>query len=103
MQGIAQNSGSITVRNSGAYVARFSVSYNLDGRQVIYNSGDFPVAQSRTLQIPLNACCGRLRIENLVFIAIWRDVTSFDFTLPYFKCFSIGGTTFNPSWAENGC
>ncbi len=48
----AQTSGSVAVYNSGGYVARFSVSFNLNGNRITYNSGDFPAAQGRTLEIP---------------------------------------------------
>lgn len=91
------------VFSSGAYMAKFRISFNLNGNQITYNSGDFPAQKSRELDIPVGACCVNVVAENLVFISTWKTVFRVYFESPEDKCFRMGGTTLNPNWREENC
>lgn len=100
----SQNAGTINVRNSGAYMARYWITFNLNGQQLTYSTDSFAAGQSRILQLPVNSCCARLTVQNLIFISTWRDVFSVDINLPMGqRCFSVWGTTLIPYWGEEGC
>ena len=84
-------------------MANFRVAYWYNGNYVSYESGSFPAGTSKTLDLPIGSCCANLYVENLVFIATWRRIFSFNFEVPFFKCYNVWGTTLNPGWAEEGC
>jgi hypothetical protein len=99
-----QNGGTINVRNSGAYMARYWITFSLNGQQSTYSTDSFPAGQSRLLQFPNGSTSRRLTVQNLVFIATWRDVFGVDISLPMGKrCFSVWGTTLIPYWGEEDC
>ncbi|MDR2438621.1 MAG: hypothetical protein LBE12_04515 [Planctomycetaceae bacterium] len=96
----AQSSGSILVRNTGGYVARFSVSFNLDGKSVTSDSGEFTCGVNKSVMIPAAATDIHLKVEEAWFINSWSTIFTKDYSSPVSKSFEIGGTTLNPTWKE---
>jgi hypothetical protein len=93
----------IQVLNSGGYVARFSVTYNLDGAPQRSESHDFLLNQVRTVAIPPRATNIKLKVEKAVFIGTWRDIFAKEFAAPVSKCYKVWGTTISSNYAEVDC
>lgn len=99
----ADTGGSILVRNDGGYVARFSVSYTLDGQRFTKESGDFTLGVNKEVEIPAGATDVALKVEEAWFIASWSTIFAENFDGPVSKCYKIWGTTLDPAWEEIEC
>lgn len=97
-----QSFGFIDVSNAGSYIARFTVSYTLDGKQITRSSGDFLVNQSRVLLTPWGARDLKLRIQIMTFFGIYQDILSIDLASSE-KCYIISGNVFEPRWNQLAC
>jgi hypothetical protein len=64
-----------------------------------YSSGFFYAGQIKPIEIPKLAKNIQLKLENMVFIGIWKTVYQGEIipTIPF--CLSVGGTTLNPTIA----
>jgi hypothetical protein len=99
-----QNSGSITVRNRGAFMARYWITFILNREEFTNSTEWFSAGQSRHLEFPFRSTNGHLIVQNLVFIGTWRNVFSLDIILPTGnRCFSVWGTTLIPHWTSENC
>ena len=78
-------------------------SRTADGRSRSYSTGNFPVGQCPTLELPFEAVWGRVWCENFVFIGVTKHVFQEEFNTPTVRCYNVGGTTFHPSWSHTGC
>ena len=58
------------MKHTGAYVARFRVEFDHDGRRQTYNSGDYTSGFTRSLGIPYGALNVHLIVENATFFGI---------------------------------
>jgi hypothetical protein len=91
--------GSILVRNTGSFVARFSVAWQQAGQPTTSSSGDFPVLGAKSISIPSDARNISLKIEIMTFpkpVEAWRTVATFEFDSPVKKCFELSGVTWKP-------
>lgn len=95
--------GSFLVRNSGGYVARFSVSYKFAGKDFSKDSGDFSLGVNKSIDVPAGATDIHLKVEEAWFINSWTTIFTQNFGSPVTKCYKIWGTTLNPSWEETSC
>lgn len=93
-------SGSILVRNTGGYVARFSVTYTLDGKEYKQESGEFTAGVNKSIEIPAGATNVNLKVEDAWFICSWSTIFTKHFDSPVAKQYHIYGTTLNPGWEE---
>ncbi len=92
--------GNIMVRNEGGYIARFSVSYKIDGKENTTSSGSFTLGVSKSIEIPANATDIRVKIEDEWFPKQWTTVAVRNYDAPVSKKFVIAGTTLNPTVKE---
>jgi len=98
------NSGSVRLCNRGAYLAKCGLqSRTGSGQSRSYETGNFPVGQCSTLELPREAVWGRVWCDNFVFIGVTKNVFAQEFDTPTVRCYDIGGTTFHPSWSQTGC
>lgn len=95
--------GSITVRNTGGYVAKFSITYDFQGKEVTEDSGNFTAGVNKTLEIPSGATNIYLKVEEYWFIKSTTTIFTQRFPEPVTKCYKIWGTTLNPKWEETDC
>lgn len=95
----------IGVLNSGAYVAKFSVTYTEDGKTFEVQSGDFTAGVKKTARLPGDATGIYLEVDDEWFIASWRNIFTKQWDSPPADevCYEIGGTTLNPSWKQVDC
>ncbi len=99
----AEKGGSIHVRNNGGYVARFSISYVLEGQGFSKDSGNFTLGVNKEIDIPAGATDIHLKVEEAWFIASWSTIFAKTFAEPVTKCYEIHGTTLRPGWKEVPC
>lgn len=96
------NPGTVTVKNDGGYIARFSVEYSINGKQSTEKTGDFPLGTKKSLGIPSAATDIILTVEEYTGFS-WNTIFTLGFGAPVIKCYKIWGTTFGPSWEEVKC
>lgn len=85
------------MRNYGAYIARYKLTYTVSGRDEVYQTDWFLAGQERGRTIPASASQIRIKVENMIFILIWRTVYETRITPWSDFCLQIGGTTLDPS------
>lgn len=95
--------GSLSVYNSGGYVATFSVSYNLNGQSQSEDSGDFTLGVTKSVNIPDGASNVYLKVEEYWFPGQKTTIFTKSFDGPVQQCFKIWGTTLNPSYDSISC
>lgn len=86
----------VTVKNRGAYVAKFSLSYRYYGDRYAHETEPFFVFQEKSLTVPPYASEVRLKIENMIFIFVWNTMYETDISPWRRLCIRIEGTIFNP-------
>ena len=89
----------VKVRNTGAYVAQVFVYYVNGGKNQVYSSGSFYANQVKSVVIPAYSSNIHILVQNMVFIASWKNVLYTDVPLYKDFCVSIGGTTLIPTRA----
>ena len=89
----AEFSGEYTVKNDGAYGARFRVDFELNGAHTSYNTGMIVNGSSRTIKLPVGASNPRLVAEVAVFIGWWNEIFSVSWQAPGKYCFRVWGST----------
>jgi len=99
----AAEGGSFLVRNTGGYVARFTVSYKFEGKEFSKSSGKFSLGVNKSISVPAGASDIHLKVEEAWFIASWTTIFTQNFGSPVTKCYKIWGTTLNPKWKEEDC
>ncbi|CAF4310163.1 unnamed protein product [Rotaria magnacalcarata] len=68
------------------------------------DTGLFPVAQCRTMEIPVIAVLNRFECKSLAFIAVYKSIFVQEFASSIFNyCYEITGTTLNPKWSQTRC
>jgi hypothetical protein len=94
--------GSISVKNSGAFTASFSIEYKQDGKIRTDESGQFNLSVSKRLLLPADAAEVLLTVQ----IVIWplpekcSVLATYHFATPVTKSFELNGTTMNPVCKE---
>lgn len=97
-----QRPGSFFIRSEAGYVARFGVSYKLDGKSYSKSSGDFSAGLNREVTVPAGATSIKLTVERVIW---WPPTTwELSFTETFDKleekrCYKIWGTTLVPAHA----
>jgi hypothetical protein len=93
--------GNISVKNDGGYVAKFSVSFELNGAVQTKESGSITLGRTLNVDIPVGAKNIRLKVE---YFTGWLDESKVifekTFTKPEVKCFKIWGTVFSQGHDE---
>ncbi|KAK7605191.1 hypothetical protein V9T40_007049 [Parthenolecanium corni] len=95
--------GSISVYNSGGYVATFSADYDLNGRRQTESSGDFTLGVTKSIRVPDGATNIYLKVEIYWFIKSLSTVFTEYFDTPPEKCYKIWGTTLSPKYSAINC
>ena len=99
----AEKGGSFLVRNSGGYVARFSVFYKYEGQDFTKDSGNFTAGVNKSIDVPSGATDIGLKVEAAWFIKSWTTIFTQNYASPVTKCYEISGTTLNTKWKETAC
>lgn len=96
-------SGFITVKCDGGFVARFSVSYDLTGVPIESESGNFTSGLSKAIIVPADATNVVVKVQIEWFIASWSTVGTYTFPNAVKKCYKVTGTTLNAHCNEVEC
>ncbi|KAK7603308.1 hypothetical protein V9T40_003307 [Parthenolecanium corni] len=99
----AAGTGSLSVYNSGSYVATFDVEYYLNRERKSESSGKFSLGVTKEISIPEGATNVYLKVQEYWFIGSLTTIFTKSFDGPVHKCYKIWGTTLNPSHAEQNC
>lgn len=93
--------GNISVKNEGGYVAKFSVSFELNGARQTKESGSITLGRTLNIDVPVGAANIRLKVE---YFTGWLDESKVifekTFTKPEVKCFKVWGTIFSQGHDE---
>jgi C1A family cysteine protease len=98
--------GKVTVNNQGGYVARCSVEYTIGGQRHSESSGNFPIAQSYSVEIPCGASNVHVKCEDATGLIWepWKTILDRTYTNPPTTpprvTFTLTGTTLSPSYSE---
>jgi len=98
--------GSILVANKGAFVSRFSVGWQQNGRPTANESGSFPALAAKDIRIPPDARNVSIKIEIMTFpkpFETWKTVATYEFDTPVRKCYELSGETWSPIIKETSC
>ena len=95
----AEKGGVVIVRNLGAFVARFSITYNLGDTEFSNDSGNITLGVNRSLRIPTGATSIEVKIEEHWGFG-WSTIHAETLTTPQDKGFKLTGTTLNPHCEE---
>ncbi|WNZ45422.1 hypothetical protein Q2T42_26895 [Leptolyngbya boryana CZ1] len=84
--------------NKGLYVARYQLSYTVNGRPVTHKTGDVVINRSVSFRVPGNAT--DIRTEGILFTGLFNETRRVFFhrfpTVPQNTCFTTFGTTLHP-------
>ncbi|MGE3799803.1 MAG: hypothetical protein AB7H80_02165 [Candidatus Kapaibacterium sp.] len=97
------SAGFIRVKNTGGFVARFCVTYQLNGREITQDSGDFTAGISKAIYLPPDATQIYVQIQEEYFINSWSTVETLNFATPVEKCYEIYGSTLDAHVKEIDC
>ena len=86
----------MAIKNYGAYVARFALSYTDQGRDVYFNTGDMLSNQLRKYDVPFDASNVFLKVENLVFWGTWKTIYTQALAGYDQVCLELEGSSLNP-------
>ena len=92
--------GSISIENRGAYVAKFTVSYDLDGKRITKETDNFTSGVTKSIEIPAGATAISLCAMDAWFIGQWNDIFAKTFEEPVVKKYRVSGTTLNTAFEE---
>lgn len=92
--------GVISISNSGGYVAKFTLSYSLDGKRYSKESDNFTSGITKSMEIPAGATNVVVTALAAWFIASWNEIFSKKFDGPVVKKYRVSGTTLNTSYEE---
>lgn len=93
-------SGYINVYNTGAYVAKFTLEYTVNGVRMTRESDKITAGVTKTLDIPADATDITLHVLDEVFINVWSTIFSQHFDTPVCKSYHVWGTTLITEWEE---
>ena len=97
--------GQVTVHNQGGYVAQCTVDYDFGGQHQTQSSGNFPIAQSYSVVIPVGASNVHVLCQDATGLvwAPWKTILDIRYTnppqTPPRVTFTLTGTTLNPSYS----
>lgn len=92
--------GSITVRNGGGYIARFSVKFRgPDGKCYAENSGNFTLGVSKSIEFPPGSTDIVVKVEEMWGFG-WSTILTKEYPTVVRKEFQLYGTTLSPNYHE---
>jgi hypothetical protein len=97
------NPGSISLLNRGNYVARYKLSYNLNGNTKTFNSGDITIGKKMAFTIPTGA--NNIQIVGELYTGVFNQKKVFlsqrinRLNSPIYL--TTYGTVFNPQVSQN--
>jgi hypothetical protein len=95
--------GVVLVKNDGGFIARFAVDWRLSGRPQRSESGSFPVAAAKRVDLPAGATDIALTIEIMTFPApfeTWKVLTVRNYDTAPRASFRLSGTTIDTAIEE---
>lgn len=96
-------SGSVTVRNDGGFIARFTVDWREDGRKQTEESGNFLTRTEQRIAIAQGARDIQVRVEVMTLprpLERWKTVQLLHFDGPLTKAYRLTGTTMQTDFTE---
>lgn len=100
---VFNGNGSIKVRNTGAFVAIFSVDYDLDGNKKNETSDFILTGVNKHIVIPENATNIHLKVEEYYLPLKKSIIFTKHYENPPHVCFKVWGLAVNPKYAEENC
>ncbi|WP_108804737.1 hypothetical protein [Aquimarina sp. Aq107] len=98
----AKQTGSILIRCEGGYVARFTLSYKLNGKEFSKHSGNISLGVNKSETIPEGATSIYLKVEeNWAFG--WSTIFTKSYDKPVTECYKVYGTTLDPKYSKISC
>jgi pathogenesis-related protein 1 len=92
----------VTVRNEGGYVARFSLTYTLNGMPTTVTADAVLTGTQQTRAIPAGASTIVLTVEEFTGFN-WTIVFTQRFGTPVTVCYTVAGTTLSATWTPVSC
>lgn len=84
--------------NKGLYVARYELSYKVNGKLFTHKTGDVVINRSVSFKVPVNAT--DIRTEGILFTGLFNETRRVFFhrfpQMPQNTCFTTFGTTLHP-------
>jgi hypothetical protein len=96
--------GWVVFANQGAFIAKYDLSYTLNGQPFSFKSGNITVGQKIKYDIPTNATNIIIKGEGQTGLVWepWKTIFNKQFTSAPNQCFKSFGTTLNQKW-DNNC
>lgn len=91
----------VTFFNQSGYVARFSVTYTLNGKTQVKRTNDLVIGDRKTISIPANATNIKVIGEGSTVFS-WKTIFKKTYKAPPSDCFKVYETIFAPKW-NNDC
>ncbi|WP_053984512.1 hypothetical protein [Niameybacter massiliensis] len=98
-----EDKGYIEVTNRGDFVAYFTVSYVIEGKQYQFVSDSIWEYQHQGVYIPANAQAILLQIYIATFIKLWYPVYHQIFNKPIVSCYEVAGLLVAPYVIPRTC
>ncbi len=98
--------GSIVVTNKGAFVARFSMTWQEGATVVNRESGSMLALAATDISIPADARNISIKVEIMTApwpMETWRTIATYQSQLPVKRCYEVSGTTITPAIKEIAC
>lgn len=91
--------GKITFFNEGGYVAKFLLTYKLNGKKVSIHTGNMALGNKKSYDIPGNATNVYINGKSKTFVVWnpWKTIFNKWFKNVPNKCYKVYGTSLNPS------
>lgn len=93
--------GWVTFSNQGGYIARYTLTYVVNGQAKTMETGNLTLGFNRRFDIPSNATNIKVKGEGQTGLA-WKTTFEKSFNSPPNQCFKSFGTTLNQLW-DNNC
>ncbi|MBA2499306.1 MAG: hypothetical protein H0V30_06225 [Chitinophagaceae bacterium] len=88
--------GQVRFYCQAGYVSKFSLSYNLNGNNVVENTPDLPVGHEKAFDIPYNAT--NIKVQGWALIGNWNEIFNQTLAVPTYICYTSYGTIFKPAY-----
>ncbi len=100
---IPKEDGWVTFFNEAGYVARYTLSYTLNGKSQSFSTGNIALGNKRRYTIPGKATNVRVKGEGKTGLVWepWRTTFDKSYNSSPNKCFKSYGTTLNQNWNNN--
>lgn len=92
--------GYVKFFNESGYVAKFTVSYTLNGERIETESGNLALGERKTMKIPTKATNIKIKGEGSTVVS-WTTIFEKTYSSPPNKCFKVYATIFDPKWNNN--